>query len=321
MKKKILLAGGGGYIGSLLTQKLLDRDYDITVADLLWFGNHLPVDKIDLWKKNIMDIKSDELVGFDAVVFMAGLSNDPMADFNPAMNFIENTAVPAYLAYISKKAGVNRFIYAGSCSVYGYSAEKLMYEDSEASLSPEYPYGISKLAGERVILDLEDNEFKPIILRKGTVGGWSPRMRYDLVVNAMTKTALTKGKIVVHNPSLWRPIIDINDVCTAYVRSIESNPFLSGVYNICYDNYTIGRLAEEIREELKDHGFEIELEILNRQDVRNYKACNTKAKVELDFVPSTPPRQSVKNILENIGDNFDFSDKKYYNIKVFKELK
>jgi len=315
--KNILIAGGAGYIGTQLTQKLNKRGYKVTVIDLLWFGNFLPK-SVNLWEKNIMDITVEELKEFDAVIFMAGLSNDPMANFNPPMNFVENSAVPSYLAYASKKAGIKRFIYASSCSVYGYTANKLMDETSK--VKPEYPYGISKLAGEKAILNLTTDDFRPIVLRKGTVGGWSQRMRYDLVVNAMTKSALTEGKIVVHNPSLWRPIIDIDDVADAYVRSLEANLEISGIYNICYDNYTIGRLADEIHRELLDNGLEIEVKILNRQDVRNYKATNAKAKIELDFVPKISPRQSVKNILSNIGDDYDFFDKNYYNIKIFEEL-
>jgi len=277
MCKKVLLAGGAGYIGSQLAPKLLSRDYKVTVVDELWFGNYLP-EAVELWQKDIMTLTTEELKKFDAVVFMAGLSNDPMADFSPSKNFIENTAVPAYLAYITKKAGVRRFVYASSCSVYGYAVDKLMTED-ELNLNTEYPYGISKLVGEKAIMEMADENFKPISLRKGTVGGWSPRMRFDLVVNAMTKSALKNGEIIVNNPSLWRPVVDIEDVCTAYIRSIEAGSSVSGVYNICYGNYTIGRLGDEICSELRKHGYKVKMKIMNKQDVRNYKADNTKAKV------------------------------------------
>ena len=318
MCKKVLLAGGAGYIGSQLAPKLLSRDYKVTVVDELWFGNYLP-EAVELWQKDIMTLTTEELKKFDAVVFMAGLSNDPMADFSPSKNFIENTAVPAYLAYITKKAGVRRFVYASSCSVYGYAVDKLMTEE-EPDLNTEYPYGISKLIGEKAIMEMADDNFKPISLRKGTVGGWSPRMRFDLVVNAMTKSALKNGEIIVNNPSLWRPVIDIEDVCTAYIRSIEAGNTVSGVYNICYDNYTIGRLGDEICSELRRHGHKVKMKIMNKQDVRNYKADNTKAKVELDFVPSISPSDSVRNILKKIGPEFDFDDEKYYNITTFKDI-
>tara|TARA_R100001163_G_C5055748_1_gene192194 strand:- start:687 stop:1643 length:957 start_codon:yes stop_codon:yes gene_type:complete len=316
--KKVLLAGGGGFIGSLLTDELVKRRYDVTVADLFWFGNYLPKNTKTI-EKNVLHLKEDELKDYDVVVFMGGVSNDPMADYSPSVNFVENCAVPSYLAYMAKRAGVERFIYASSCSVYGYTANKLM--DETADVAPKYPYGISKLAVENSIMNMEDDTFRPISLRKGTVGGYSPRMRYDLVVNAMTKTALTKGKIVVNNPSLWRPIIDIRDVVTAYIRSIEANPDITGIYNISYDNYTIGRLADEIKDELFNFGYEINIETKNVQDVRNYKVSNEKAKIELDFVAKYSPKDSVREILTKIDlETVDFSDQKYYNIQVFKEL-
>ena len=319
--KKILLAGGAGYIGTMLARELIRRDYDVTIVDLLWFGNNLGEDssKVKVIKKNIMELEKKDLEGFSSVVFLAGLSNDPMAEFSPATNFVENSATPIYLAYIAKMAQVNRYVYASSCSVYGYTANKLM--DEGAVLAPRYPYGISKLIAEDAIMKLADEKFRPICLRKGTVGGFSRRMRYDLVVNAMTKTALTEKKIVVNNPSLWRPLVDIRDIVSAYVRSIESNQEVSGVYNISYDNYTIGRLADEIKAELKESGFDIKIQIKDIKDMRNYKVDNSKAKIELDFVPKISPRKSVRSILENIDLNdYDFTNKKYYNIQVFKEL-
>ena len=264
--KKVLVAGGAGYIGSLLAKELLKKKYDVTVVDSLWFGNFLPK-QVNLKQKSIIDLTEEELRGQDVVIFMAGVSNDPMADYSPSVNFVENCAVPSYLAYMSKRAGVKRFIYASSCSVYGYTANNLMDENSP--VSPQYPYGISKLAIENMIMNMEDSNFKPISLRKGTVGGYSPRMRFDLVVNAMTKTALT----------------------------------------------------DEIKAELEAHGHGVEIETKNIKDVRNYKVCNEKSKIELDFVAKYSPRDSVKEILKNINiEKINFFDDKYYNIKVFKEL-
>ena len=166
--RKILLAGGAGYVGTSLTRELLNRNYDVTIVDLLWFKTDLPKGVV-VWNKNIMDMNVEELNGFDAVVFLAGLSNDPMANFNPSMNFVENAAVPSYLAYISKMAGVPRFVYASSCSVYGYTDNNLM--DETDSVFPRYPYGVSKLEAEAAIMNMGDENFRPISLRKGTIGG------------------------------------------------------------------------------------------------------------------------------------------------------
>jgi len=315
--KKILIAGGAGYIGTLLTTELIDRGYQVQVVDLLWFGNHLKPN-VCIEKKDIMGLRTSDLEGFDCVVFLGGLSNDPMAKYNPSMNFVENSAVPSYLAFAAKEAGVNRFVYASTCSVYGYTANQLLDENSD-SIAPQYPYGISKLAAEKSIMNLQDDKFRPIALRKGTVGGWSPRMRFDLVVNAMTKTALMEGKIIVNNPSIWRPLVDVRDVVAAYVRSIESNLDVAGVYNISEDNYTIGRLSDLVKDALVEEGHKVTIETRSVQDFRNYKVLNTKAQMELDFKPRYTPRDSVKSILKNIKNGVDLSDKKYYNIQVFKE--
>ena len=126
---KILIAGGAGYIGSFLVPVLLERGYDIDVIDLMWFGNNLP-DKVNLIQKDLFDCKAEDLKKYDQIIFLAGLSNDPMAEFDPSMNFVYNAALPSYLAYIAKMAGVKRFVYASSCSVYGYTVNELYNEEN-----------------------------------------------------------------------------------------------------------------------------------------------------------------------------------------------
>ena len=131
----ILIAGGAGYVGSRLCLSLIELGHNVSVVDLCWFGNNLP-SSVKIFKKNIIDLDVDDIVGHDAVIFMAGLSNDPMADFSPSMNFVENAAVPAYLAYISKKAKVGKFIYASSCSIYGFTDDEEMDEASPKPIIP-----------------------------------------------------------------------------------------------------------------------------------------------------------------------------------------
>ena len=317
-KRNILIAGGAGYIGTQLSNDLHSRGHNVTVVDLFWFGNYLN-EGINVINKNLMELKVEDLLDYDAVVFLAGLSNDPMANFSPAKNFIENSAAPTYLAFISKEAGVFRFVYASSCSVYGFTDNEVMDEDSP--VNPLYPYGISKLQGEYAIMNMADETFRPIAMRKGTVGGWSPRMRFDLVVNTMTKFALTGGKIVVHNPNLWRPLIDIRDVVTAYRKAIMCDPSISEVFNICGENYTIGRLAEDVVDTFSHHGMEIDVETQSRPDVRNYLASNRKAKDILGFEPQYGPESSIHQILNNVKESgIDILDKKFYNIQTFMDM-
>ncbi len=317
-KSKILIAGGGGYIGTELSNDLNTRGHDVTVVDLFWFGNYLN-EGISVLNKNLMELKEEDVSGYDAVVFLAGLSNDPMANFSPTKNFIENSAAPTYLAFISKQAGVSRFVYASSCSVYGFTDNEVMDEDSP--VNPEYPYGISKLQGEYAIMKMANESFRPIAMRKGTVGGWSPRMRFDLVVNTMTKYALSDGKITVHNPNLWRPLIDIRDVVTAYRKAIMCSLNISEVFNICGENYTIGQLANDVVNEFAEIGMVIDVDTQHRPDVRNYLASNRKAKRMLDFVPEYGPAASIQEILKHVKkENIDLSEKRFYNIQTFKEL-
>ena len=314
--KKIFIAGGAGYIGTRFCNEFADI-YDITVHDHFWFGDKI-TSNVTKVHGDIRDITPSQLEGYDAVLFLGGLSNDPMAMYRPDLNFIENSAIPTYLAFIAKQAGVKRFICASSCSVYGHTKNQTLTENSK--VKPSYAYGISKLQCERGISILEDDNFKPILFRKGTVGGWSNKMRYDLVVNTMLMTALTKGKITINSPKLWRPLIDVRDVIQAYRLAIESDPLITGVFNIAGGNYTIGGLGEIIHDILKDKGHNIELETLNVKDFRNYKVNISKAQDELEFNPIYTPSDSINEILDNINENHDFNDESYYNIKTFKKV-
>src|SRR5246500_1715577 len=241
---KILVAGGAGYLGCALIPRLLERGYAIDVVDLFWFGNHLP-SQAGILNKDIFSLKVADLEGYDQVVFLAGLSNDPMAEYSPSKNFIFNAAAPAYLAYIAKKAKVARYIYASSCSVYGYTENEL-YDETRA-VSSTYPYGISKLQGEQAAMQLADESFSVISLRKGTVSGYSPRMGLDLIINTMFKSALKDKTITVNNPSIWRPILSIDDAATAYIRAVEADYKISGIFNIASGNYTVGEVADLVR--------------------------------------------------------------------------
>ncbi len=309
---KILIAGGCGYVGSHLIPLLIERDYDIEVVDLLWFGNHLPRD-IKVTKKNIFDLSIVDLEGFDQVIFLAGLSNDPMADFSPAINFKYNAALPSYLAYMAKQAGVKRYIYASSCSVYGYTVNELYDEESPTICN--YPYGISKLQGEKGVMQLQDDTFSVIALRQGTICGYSPRMRFDLIVNAMFKDAVTTNTITVNNPALWRPILDIRDAGAAYLRAIQADYGISGVFNVASDNYTVGSVGDIVKDCMGD----IKLIIKDIDDCRNYKVNIDKARVYLGFQPQYMARDTVNNINTKCSAYPDFEDDNYYNIRVFKK--
>jgi nucleoside-diphosphate-sugar epimerase len=315
---RILIAGGAGYIGTVLAPRLAARGYAVSVADLTWFGNELPPE-IPVQRKDVMALTEADLAGTDVVIFLAGLSNDPMAEFSPALNYVHNAAAPANLAYLAKRAGVKRFVFASSCSVYGFTEDELW--DETAPTTTTYPYGISKLQAESGVRHLQDDDFSVIILRKGTVSGYSPRMRLDLVVNTMFKTALQQGRITVNNPSIWRPILAIQDAAAAYVRAVEAAPSVSGTFNILSENTTLGALADQVAATLKRNlELEPELQILHKADVRNYKVSGERARVQLGFKPSLDIDKIVWDLIKNREAFSDFDNPAYHNITTFRDL-
>jgi nucleoside-diphosphate-sugar epimerase len=315
---KILLAGGAGYIGSQLAPALRDHGYEVEVIDLCWFGNKLPPD-IKVIRKDLFDCTLEDLKGYDQLIFLAGLSNDPMAEYSPARNFISNAALPAYLAFIAKKAGISRYIYASSCSVYGYTVNK-MYDETDP-VACAYPYGISKLQGESGVFQLNDDSFSVISLRQGTVSGHSPRMRMDLIVNTMFKTAMTEGKVVINNPAIWRPIFDLRDTVTAFLRAVQADHTISGVFNVASGNFTVGQVGDIVRNEVEQlTGKKIDIDLRDIQDFRNYKVSIEKAKTYLGYQPQYDIKETIDNLFENKDEYGDFDRDEFYNIRVFRKL-
>jgi nucleoside-diphosphate-sugar epimerase len=315
---RILVAGGAGYVGSAVVPRLIGRGYDVTVVDLLWFGDHLPAG-VEIRRANVLELTAGDLVGFDQVIFLAGLSNDPMAEYSPAQNFIYNAASPAYLAFIAKKAGVRRFIYASSCSVYGHTGDQL-HDETMPAVST-YPYGISKLQGEHGVLQLADESFSVIALRKGTVCGYSPRMRLDLVINTMFRTAVESRRIVVSNPAIWRPILGINDAASAYVRAVEAAADKAGVFNVASANFTLGQLADDVRAALREvMELEVDLHIEHRDDVRNYRVSTEKIERDLGF----EARDTVLSLISELASHLhlfrDFGDPMFHNIERLQQV-
>jgi len=315
---KILVAGGAGYLGSVLIPKLLERGYKVDVVDLFWFGNQLPR-QCGVLNKDIFHLTVEDLEPYDEVVFLAGLSNDPMAEYSPSQNFIFNAAAPAYLGYIAKMAGVKRYVYASSCSVYGYTENKLYDETSPASSS--YPYGISKLQGEQAVIQLIDKDFSVISLRKGTISGYSPRMRLDLIINTMFKAAMKDRTITVNNPSIWRPILSIDDAATAYIRAIEANQQISGIFNVASGNYTVGEVGDLVKSAIEERSStRVNLTIKHVQDFRNYKVSTEKAANVLSFHPQGDVKSIVYSLIDNMEKFQDWDNPKYSNIQTFRNI-
>lgn len=314
---RVFIAGGAGYIGSRLVPFLEKDGHEVVVADLLWFDNFLPP-SVKVLRKDVFELEEKDLWGYDAVIFLAGLSNDPMADYSPALNFISNGAAPTYLAYLAKKAGIPRYIYAGSCSVYGYTEDELTTEECEPH--SVYPYGISKLKGERGVMLLNDGKFSVICLRQGTVSGWSPRMRLDLLVNAMYKDARRIGEITVNNPNIWRPLLAMSDLLAVYDAALRAPRSISGIFNVHSGNVTVGDVAKRVQQFFKKRGAEISVKVKNVPDVRNYRVSNEKARAILGINFKGTIESVLEDLHKNVGPAFDFDNKKFYNIETFKTL-
>ena len=319
----ILLTGGAGYIGSVLTLKLLDKGYKVRIFDRFFFGrDHLPKHRnLELVSGDIRRFDEKNLFAIDCIIHLAALSNDPTAEFNPKANHEINYLATKRLAYLAKRAGISRFIYASSCSVYyttsAKSRERLFTEDDQ--VAPRAPYSNSKWLSENALLELKSKDFAPIILRAGTVYGFSPRMRYDLVVNTMTKDAMSKKSIFVTARGIqWRPIVDIEDLASAYLLMIAApQDLVSGqTFNILYDNFQVREIARQIQKATDGNAkVHIDQVMTNFVD-RSYKVSKVKIEKLLKFHAKKSPEESVREMVRLIKRNkmVDFDNPKYYNI-------
>ncbi len=316
MGKKILVAGGAGYVGSALVPVLLSREHDVTVWDLLWFGNHLPPGT-KLERRNFFNAEPQDLEGFDTVIFLAGLSNDPMAGYSPKENYIANAAGPGFLSYIAKQAGVQRFIHGGTCSVYGSMPN--IEADERTPVQSKFPYGVSKMQGEIGCALQADESFKVLMFRKGTICGHSPRMRFDLIINTMFKDAVTTGTINVNDSQIWRPILGIEDAVQAYVRGIE---FVWGelmpaiVMNVASSNKQVGHVAQLVKQCVKEMlGIDAEIKVAGRKDNRDYRVSVSAAHKILGYSAQCSVEMIVRGMVENLVGYGRLDKAGYYNIE------
>jgi len=328
----VLVTGGGGYIGAILVEELVSKGYSVKVLDsLLWGERPLAKfkDKIEVIQMDIRNVTPDVLQGVTAVIHQAGFSNDPMANYNPEANFEVNTTATINFAKLCKKQGVKRFTLASSASIYdrGFLATDDVMQTEESDVEPKAAYSLSKFEAEKGLISLADNDFCPVILRQGTVYGFSPRMRYDLVVNAMVKTALEKNKITVFcGGEQWRPLVDVRDVALAHIAAIEAehSQVCGETFNVMYKNYRILELAHWVQKVLRKElqlNPEIEVDYSPRQD-RSYRISGEKITKVMGWTPTTSVEDSIKHMVKQIQayGYADFSHPRYFNIEWMKML-
>lgn len=322
MSKLICVTGGAGYIGVNLVEQLVERGYAVRVIDRFFWGklglDELPA--VELLSRDMRDLKDGDLEGVDAVCHLAGLSNDPTADLDPNANWQMNMVASQELAEACLRMGVRRLTFGSSGSIYdGAGSEDILDEDT--AVKPLGPYSESKFEAEHRLLAAGERGLEVVILRQGTVGGYSRRMRYDLVVNTFVKDALLKKRLFLHEGGfMYRPLVDVRDVALAHIVSLEADAskVAGRVLNVVQDNYQIKGLAETVAEAVKPIVGEIELKSAPATGrIRDYRASNARMTAATGFTPSRTVLDSVASVLEHIGeiDVQDLLHPRHYNLR------
>lgn len=320
-KRTVLVTGGAGYIGSVLTNKLLDRSYRIRIFDAGYFGfRHLPKHPhVEVLKGDLRRANARIFKNIESVIHLAGLSNDPMANFAPKLNYEINTKATIRLGQIAQKQGIKRFIFASSCSIYHNESSNRHLCTEQMTVRPTAHYSRSKFLAERELLKLGGQKLAITIVRMGTVGGYSPRMRFDLAINTMVKSAISEGKIYVISGKQDRPLIDVQDVVDAYEKILiaSSSKIDHEIFNLSYDNYRILDLAKTIARIFSSLNHPVILvESAPKNKVRSYKVSTDKIRRILGIRPNNSASETVKSLFKQLKANKieDFNNPIYYNI-------
>ena len=326
-KRMVLIFGGGGYVGSELVNYLLSAGYKVRVLDTFWYGrDHLDqINNPDLELtigdvRDIVKVKS-ALVNVSDVIHLACISNDPSFDLNPKLAKSINLTSFEPVVMAAKEAGVVRFIFASTSSVYGVKTEKKVTES--LSLEPLTDYSIFKAECESILLSHASEKFICTILRPATICGVSTRQRFDLSVNILTNHAINKNKITVFGGSQQRPNLHIKDMCRAYIH-ILAQPVdkISGkIFNVGAENLSLSEIAIKVQQITKLLG-PIEYQATN--DLRSYRVDSSLIKTELGFYPEYKIDDAIHEIMIALKSHRfvnPLDNSFYYNIKKMKELK
>ncbi len=327
-KKKILVTGGAGYIGSLLVPKLLERGYDVRVFDKLIFGDfglESVKDKIEIIEGDVKNPPANLMEGIYGVIHLAGLSTEPTSHFNPRHTDQVNHLGTENIARLAKAAGIKRFSFASSCSVYFTYDTPLVppFFKEDDKINSISPYSLSKRAAEEALIELTDANFQPVIFRKGTLYGFAPKMRYDLVLNSFTKDAFKSGRIIVHaGGDIYRPMCDIEDAVAAYIAALELPLEKIGgkIFNIAHWNCRLGDLAEEFKGIIKTVGQkDITVDLQEVGVTRNYQADNTKYMAAFGLSPVRSIEAATKEMWEKLQGGHNADDVRFYTDKWFRQ--
>lgn len=300
---RVLVTGHEGYIGSVLCPLLTAHGHEVRGLDVGYFSDYAflpPESTVPERRRDVRDLDRDDLAGFDAVVHLAALSNDPMGQLNPRLTAEINHRGSVRIAELAREAGVARLVFSSSCSTYGAAGEHPL--DEAAAFNPVSAYAVSKVASERDIAALATDDFSPTFMRNATAYGVSPRMRTDLVVNNFVGWAVTTGEIrILSDGTPWRPVVHIRDIAAAMVAVLEAPR--ERIHNVAFnvgrdeDNYQVREIADIVRATVP--GARVVYAGTGEPDKRSYRVDFGKIKRELpEFRPAWDVRRGAVEIFE-----------------------
>jgi len=322
--KKLFITGGAGYVGAVLVPRLLDAGYDLTVLDLMIYGEDvLPkYPQLNIIKGDIRDqaLLRSAIPGHDALIHLACISNDPSFELNPDLGKSINLDAFRPLVEISREAGVQRFIYASSSSVYGIKEEPNVHE--EMSLEPLTEYSRFKADCENILAEYQSEDFTTVTIRPATVCGYSPRQRLDVVVNILTNLAYHKREISVFGGEQLRPNIHIADMAEAYLVLLKApkEKIAGQIFNAGYENQPVRQLAETVQSVVGEY---VKLVTTPSNDNRSYHISSQKIKEELGFEATHTIREAVEDLCAAFENNLlpnSLENEMYFNIKRMQNL-
>jgi len=309
---KILITGGCGYVGSVLTEELLSKGYNVIIYDIMWFGNYLKDQpNLKIIRGDIRNIDSVPMKGVDAVIHLANVANDPCSDLNSKLNWEVNVLATKLLVEKAIICGVSQFIYASSGSVYGYKEEAQVTED--LPLVPLSDYNKTKMISERVLLSYADDLIVQIV-RPATVCGYSPRMRLDLSVNILTSQAFNNQRITVFGGNQTRPNIHIRDMVGVYLHFLKKGSEIQGIFNAGFENLSIMEIAKRASGKIPS-----EIVVSESNDPRSYR-LNSDKLLSTEYKQQFTVDHAMEDVIAGFQDGRLIDEDQFYNIRTMKNL-